>query len=157
MRDYSENDELNEFIAVELAMGTGRIMTRVHDRVYIAMETKKIIARIIEKVLEMETKTARDVEKRKATISELFNHKQAVLDLYWDRKSDSEIADELQIDAEIVQSLLDTIVPRDLIYKKYNEGMLPSRIGRLSNVNLTTNCVRRVLNMEPVKEKKDAE
>ena len=152
-RDYTENDELNEFIAVELAMGTGRIVSRVHDRVYIAMGINKILARIVEKVLQMETATTREENKREVTISELFNHKQAVLDLYWDRKSDSEIANELNVDAEMIQSLLDTVVPRELIYKKYNEGMLPSRIGRLAKVNLTTNCVRRVLNMDPVKEK----
>ena len=152
-RDYSENDELNEFIAVELAMGTGRIITRVHDRVYIAMETNKIIARIVEKVLQMETETARAEHKKVGTFRELYKHKQVLLDYYWDGKDEAEIGELMGVDEDTIREVLNTLVPRDLIYEKYNEGMLPSRIGRLITVNLTTNCVRRVLNMPPVKEK----
>lgn len=152
-RDYSENDELNEFIAVELAMGTGRIMTRTHDRVYIALEVNKIIARIVEKIVKMETEAARAEDKRKRTFKELYDHKQVLLDYYWDGKDDAEIADLLNTDEDNICRVLESLIPRDLIYKKYSEGMLPSRIGRLSAVNLSTNCVRRVLNMPPVKEK----
>ena len=152
-RDYSENDELNEFIAVELAMGTGRIMTRTHDRVYIALEVNKIIARIVEKIVKMETETARAEDKRKRTFRDLYEHKQVLLDYYWDGKDDAEIADLLNTDEDNICRVLESLIPRDLIYKKYSEGMLPSRIGRLSAVNLSTNCVRRVLNMPPVKEK----
>ena len=152
-RDYTENDELNEFIAVELAMGTGRIISRVHDRVYIAMEINKILARIVEKVLKMETEIARSEEKKKGTFRELFKHKQVILDYYWDGKSESEIGELMGVDGDIIEKVLNDLIPRDLIYEKYNAGMLPSRIGRLITVNLSTNCVRRVLNMPPVKEK----
>ena len=152
-RDYSKNDELNDFIAVELAQGTGRIMTRVHDRVYIAMEINKILARIVEKVLQVETETAKAEEKRAGTFKELFEHKQVVLDYYWDGKSDTEIGELMGVDGDIIQRVLNNLIPRNLIYEKYNSGMLPSRIGRLKAVNLSTNCVRRVLNMDPVEYK----
>lgn len=151
-KDYSENDELNEFIAVELAMGTGRIMTRVHDRVYIALEVNKIIARIVEKIVKMETEKARSGNK-KSSFSVVIDDKEKVLNRYWQGSTESEIAKVLGVDTNIVSRVLDNWIPRDLIYKKYNSGMLPSRIGRLAAINLSTNCVRRVLNMPPVKEK----
>ena len=150
MSDYTENDALNDYIAVELAQATARILSRSHDHVYIALEVNKTIARIVEREIKLRTRQAESIKK---DLDSLFNRKQKVLDLYWERCSEKEIAENMNVDESYVHEVLNGWIPRQLIYDKYDGGMLPSRIGRLKAINLTTNCVRRVLNMDPIEEK----
>ena len=150
MSDYTENDALNDYIAVELAQATARILSRSHDHVYIAMEVNRTIARIVEREIKLSARQAKTIKK---DIDTLFNSKEKVLELYWERCSEKEIAEKMNADESYVHEVLNGWIPRQLIYDKYDSGMLPSRIGRLKAINLTTNCVRRVLNMDPVEEK----
>lgn len=147
MSDYSENDALNDYIAVELAQATARILSRSHDHVYIAMEVNRTIARIVEREIKLRTRQAESIKK---DIDSLFRKKEEILELYWSRHSEKEIAEKLNAEEKYVQEVLNGWIPRQLIYDKYDSGMLPSRIGRLKAINLTTNCVRRVLNMDPI-------
>ena len=150
MSDYTENDALNDYIAVELAQATARILSRSHDHVYIALEVNKTIARIVEREIKLRTRQAETIKK---DYDSLFNSKEKVLELYWERCPEEEIAKKMGVDESYVHEVLNGWIPRQLIYDKYDGGMLPSRIGRLKAINLTTNCVRRVLNMDPIEGK----
>ena len=85
----------------------------------------------------------------------LKDSRELLLNLYWDGKSERDIAFSLGTTVRDVKHALKRFVPIDFVYEKYNSGMLPSRIARLVKVGLTTNQVRRVLKMNPILKKSE--
>ena len=145
-RKFVVNDALNDFICVEIAQTVARILDRINrypdEDEPEPTEDSKVNFKPVS-----EPKNDRIQQKYLADKYHLL------LNMYWDGKSNADIALDLGTTVRDVKHALKRFVPIDFIYEKYNSGMLPSRIARLVAVGLTTNQVRRVLKMNPIPKK----
>ena len=186
MRDYTNNESLNEFIAVEIAQTAARSVDTIAQEFALATDqilndekvkehpgaaalalynatlksgkrTYENFATAIDRIVTRTKHEEKEKEKEKtnqANIDYAINNLDLILNMYWDGSDNNHIAECLGIDETDVDTAIKTKVPIDLIFEKYNGGMLPSRIGRLAAVMLSTNRVRRVLNMPAYKAEK---
>ena len=186
MRDYTNDESLNEFIAVEIAQTAARSVDTIAQEFALATDqilndekvkehpgaialalynatlksgkrTYENFATAIDRIVARKDhgdREKRASETKQANIDYATNNLDLILNMYWDGSDYDHIAECLGIDQSDVDTVIKTKVPIDLIFEKYNGGMLPSRIGRLAAVMLSTNRVRRVLNMPPYKAEK---
>ena len=145
-RKFVVNDALNDFICVEISQAVARILDRINH--YHGEDEP-------EPTEDSKVNLKPVSEPKNDSIQQeyLKDSRESLLNLYWDGRSNADIALNLGTTVRDVKHALKRFVPIDFIYEKYNNGMLPSRIARLVKVGLTTNQVRRVLNMNPVLKK----
>ena len=145
-RKFVVNDALNDFICVEISQTVARILDRINhyhgeDEPEPTEDSK------------VNLKPVPEPDNDSINQKYLADNYHSLLNLYWDGKSERDIAFRLGTTVRDVKYALKRFVPIDFIYEKYNSGMLPSRIARLVKVGLTTNQVRRILKMNPVLKK----
>lgn len=159
----STRDYLNSFISVEVAQMVSRVICAEDGfndddlNIIVSGEIKETVNRIGNKYRELKEseEEKHNMEKNRETAETLYleNVEGLVLDMYWGYASEHEIANSLNISVRSLNDFLNKILPVELIYEKYSDGMYPSKIARLAvvkNAGLNTNKVRRILQMDPV-------
>ena len=149
-----QRDELNNFLSVEMAHFTSRIICKIKE--IEERDRKKAVEEAIENTKKEILAKQKDKERFRQDeyIRNILEQNEAfILDHYWSGTDTANIARVINADfrAGDVEQFLCDVIPMELVYELYNaEGMYPSKIARHPQVKLTTNQVRRILNMEPV-------
>ena len=125
--DRTKRDELNGFISVEIAQAVARIVGKVQE-----LDQRPVL----------KTGTV-----KKCNLLKVYDNQTEIFNRYWNGDSEETIACDLDLSYQSVIEFLTKELPINLVHELYNQGMYPSKIARKPEIKLTTNQVRRILQM----------